>query len=341
MLDHHELPRREGDRHRPRGRHLAGDLLPVLRRRRGGHPRAGRGDGAAGPAPHRDHHRRVVGGRRRLRHVARAGRRVPRVLGRPPPGAAGDGPRHRRGRRPLPEDPRPPAQRHHQGAGRRHPRGRRRPAASPRASTRWRWPAPLVSMLAHTAAHQYGFEFWGIRTAKLREAMARQVSWSSPASPPSRRCRSRSGLLPPYRLGVASDPAWMGAFARHADEVGFESLLAVEHVAVPVGLREPLPVQRHRPHAAARGLRAARSARPARLAGGPHRAHPARHRHPRAPRAPPAPARQALRHDRPPLRRPPVPRRRRRLDARGGRGPRHRPRRARHAAPTRRSTPSA
>jgi AcrR family transcriptional regulator len=36
----------------------------------------------------------------------------------------------------------------------------------------------LVSMLAHTVAHQYGFEFWGIRTAKLREAMARQVSWS-------------------------------------------------------------------------------------------------------------------------------------------------------------------
>ncbi len=35
----------------------------------------------------------------------------------------------------------------------------------------------LVSMLAHTAAHQYGFEFWGIRTAKLREAMGRQVSW--------------------------------------------------------------------------------------------------------------------------------------------------------------------
>ena len=36
----------------------------------------------------------------------------------------------------------------------------------------------LVSMLAHTAAHQYGFEFWGIRTAKLREAMARQLSWA-------------------------------------------------------------------------------------------------------------------------------------------------------------------
>jgi AcrR family transcriptional regulator len=35
----------------------------------------------------------------------------------------------------------------------------------------------LVSMLAHTATHQYGFEFWGIRTAALRDSMARQVSW--------------------------------------------------------------------------------------------------------------------------------------------------------------------
>lgn len=35
----------------------------------------------------------------------------------------------------------------------------------------------LVSMLAHVAAHQYGFEFWGIRTADVRASMARQVSW--------------------------------------------------------------------------------------------------------------------------------------------------------------------
>ena len=49
------------------------------------------------------------------------------------------------------------------------------------------------------------------------------------------------GLLPPYRLNVASDPAWMGAFARHADEVGFESLLAVEHVAIPVGYESRYP----------------------------------------------------------------------------------------------------
>jgi AcrR family transcriptional regulator len=35
----------------------------------------------------------------------------------------------------------------------------------------------LVSMLAHVAAHHYGFEFWGIRTKDLRSSMARQVSW--------------------------------------------------------------------------------------------------------------------------------------------------------------------
>ena len=49
------------------------------------------------------------------------------------------------------------------------------------------------------------------------------------------------GLLPPYRLGVASDPAWMATFARHADAVGFESLLAVEHVAVPIGYESRYP----------------------------------------------------------------------------------------------------
>ena len=35
----------------------------------------------------------------------------------------------------------------------------------------------LVSMLAHVAAHQYGFEFWGIRTKDVRASMARQIAW--------------------------------------------------------------------------------------------------------------------------------------------------------------------
>ncbi len=33
--------------------------------------------------------------------------------------------------------------------------------------------AALVSMLAHVAAHRYGYEFWGIRVDKMRESVAR------------------------------------------------------------------------------------------------------------------------------------------------------------------------
>lgn len=49
------------------------------------------------------------------------------------------------------------------------------------------------------------------------------------------------GLLPPYRLNVASDPAWMSAFAQHAEAAGFESLFTVEHVVVPVGYESRYP----------------------------------------------------------------------------------------------------
>ncbi|MGZ4204257.1 MAG: TetR/AcrR family transcriptional regulator [Actinomycetota bacterium] len=35
--------------------------------------------------------------------------------------------------------------------------------------------ATVVSMLAHVAAHRYGFEFWGIRLDGLRRSMARMV----------------------------------------------------------------------------------------------------------------------------------------------------------------------
>jgi len=56
---------------------------------------------------------------------------------------------------------------HHQDDGRPS-----RVAADPTATA-----AVLVSMLAHVAAHQYGFEFWGIRTKDLRESMARQIYW--------------------------------------------------------------------------------------------------------------------------------------------------------------------
>lgn len=47
----------------------------------------------------------------------------------------------------------------------------------PRSSDAMATAGILVSMLAHVAAHQYGFEFWGIRTKDLRTSMARQVAW--------------------------------------------------------------------------------------------------------------------------------------------------------------------
>jgi AcrR family transcriptional regulator len=50
--------------------------------------------------------------------------------------------------------------------------GRHPADLDPRAAT-----GTLVAMLAHVAQHRYGFEFWGIKTADFRDAMARQVYW--------------------------------------------------------------------------------------------------------------------------------------------------------------------
>jgi hypothetical protein len=44
----------------------------------------------------------------------------------------------------------------------------------------------LVTMIANVAAHHYGFEFWGIRTADVRVALARHIYWGiTGQSPPS------------------------------------------------------------------------------------------------------------------------------------------------------------
>jgi probable F420-dependent oxidoreductase len=40
------------------------------------------------------------------------------------------------------------------------------------------------------------------------------------------------GIIPPVRLGVTADPAWMTSFARHAEACGFESVVLVEHAVV-------------------------------------------------------------------------------------------------------------
>jgi AcrR family transcriptional regulator len=38
--------------------------------------------------------------------------------------------------------------------------------------------ATLISMLAHVAAHRYGFEFWGIRTTAMIDSQARVLHWA-------------------------------------------------------------------------------------------------------------------------------------------------------------------
>lgn len=52
------------------------------------------------------------------------------------------------------------------------------------------------------------------------------------------------GILPPYRTGVTADPAWMVAFARHAEAVGFESLYVAEHVVVGADYESRYPYSR-------------------------------------------------------------------------------------------------
>lgn len=44
--------------------------------------------------------------------------------------------------------------------------------------------ATLISMLAHVAAHRYGFEFWGIRTASMTDSEARMLHWAVTGRPP-------------------------------------------------------------------------------------------------------------------------------------------------------------
>jgi probable F420-dependent oxidoreductase len=40
------------------------------------------------------------------------------------------------------------------------------------------------------------------------------------------------GIIPPVRMGVTADPAWMTSFATRAEACGFESIVLVEHAVV-------------------------------------------------------------------------------------------------------------
>jgi AcrR family transcriptional regulator len=57
------------------------------------------------------------------------------------------------------------------------------PARSPAGADPMAVAATLISMLAHVAAHRYGFEFWGIRTSAMVESQARVLHWAVTGRP--------------------------------------------------------------------------------------------------------------------------------------------------------------
>jgi AcrR family transcriptional regulator len=59
----------------------------------------------------------------------------------------------------------------------------RGPTRSPAGAYAMAVAATLISMLAHVAAHRYGFEFWGIRTTAMVESQARVLHWAVTGRP--------------------------------------------------------------------------------------------------------------------------------------------------------------
>jgi alkanesulfonate monooxygenase SsuD/methylene tetrahydromethanopterin reductase-like flavin-dependent oxidoreductase (luciferase family) len=51
----------------------------------------------------------------------------------------------------------------------------------------------------------------------------------------------RYAVLLPVAAGVTADPAWIGAYVRHAEACGFESVGAVEHTVVASGYASVYP----------------------------------------------------------------------------------------------------
>lgn len=49
---------------------------------------------------------------------------------------------------------------------------------------------------------------------------------------PAPAATPRYAVIAPVAAGTTADPAWIGAFARHVEECGFESIVAVEHAVV-------------------------------------------------------------------------------------------------------------
>ncbi len=85
------------------------------------------------------------------------------------------------------------------------------PNRSPAGTDAMAVAATLISMLAHVAAHRYGFEFWGIRTTAMVDTQARVLHWAVTGRPAPAECAS-----PPPCPRRAPAPWWEAAPPRPA-----------------------------------------------------------------------------------------------------------------------------
>ena len=118
----------------------------------------------------------LVGGGQ-LGHGGGGGRGVHGVLGAEPGRVPGGRTDHRGGRPAVPGAPGAGAQRRHGDPGAGHC-FQRRGLGLPGGDDPMAAAGTLIAMLAQVAAHRYGFEFWGIRTASLVDSQARLLHWS-------------------------------------------------------------------------------------------------------------------------------------------------------------------
>jgi AcrR family transcriptional regulator len=61
--------------------------------------------------------------------------------------------------------------------------------------------ATIISMLAHVAAHRYGFEFWGIRTTAMVDTQARMLHWAVTGRPTPAGADAAAGRVAAPRTG--------------------------------------------------------------------------------------------------------------------------------------------
>jgi AcrR family transcriptional regulator len=80
--------------------------------------------------------------------------------------------------------------------------------------------ATLVSMLAHVAAHRYGYEFWGLRTASMSDVEARLVYWA---------VTGRTVVCDPADLAHVATPRTGGIVGGGAARATVESARARRH----------------------------------------------------------------------------------------------------------------